>query len=55
MVSELTNNRVTTFLRRALRRKLHFIAILGVKNADVESVRESGKSISQNALCEQLR
>ena len=47
MVSELTNNRVTTFLRRDLRRELHFIAILDVKNADVESVRESGKSTSQ--------
>ena len=47
MVNELTNNRVTTFLRRALRRKLHFIAILDVKSAGVESVRELGKSISQ--------
>lgn len=47
MVNELTNNRVTTFLRRALHRELHSIAIPDVKNAYIESVRESGKTISQ--------
>lgn len=48
MVNELTNNRVTTFLRRALRRELHSVAIPDVKNAYIQSVRESGKEISQS-------
>ena len=48
MVNELTNNRVTTFLRRALRRELHSGAIPDVKNAYIQSVRESGKEISQS-------
>lgn len=48
MVNELTNNRVTTFLRRALHRELHSVAIPDVKNAYIQSVRKSGKEISQS-------
>lgn len=47
MVNELTHNRVTTFLRRALHKELHAIAIPDIKNAYIETITDSGMSISQ--------
>lgn len=47
MVNELTQNRVTTFLRRALHKELDAIAIPDIKNAYIETITTSGMSISQ--------
>ncbi|PWG58898.1 ATP-binding protein [Bifidobacterium catulorum] len=47
MVNELLDNKVTTFLRRALRRELDDVPTPDVKNAFMETVVESGKAIDE--------
>ena len=47
LVNELVNDRVLTFLRRSLRRELGDVPLPDVKNAYVETVRRSGKKISE--------
>lgn len=46
MVNDLLDNEVTTFLRRALRRELDNVPLPDVKNAFLETVADSGKTIS---------
>ena len=48
MLNELVNNEVTTFLRRAMRRELENALIPDVKNAFLETVRDSGKTIGED-------
>lgn len=47
LVDELVNDRVLTFLRRSLRRDLGEVLLPDVKNAYIETVRQSGKEISE--------
>lgn len=46
VVNDLVNDNVTTFLRRALRCELDNVPLLDVKNAFLESVADSGKTMS---------
>lgn len=55
LVDGIINDRVLTFLRRALRRELREVPIPDVRNAFVESVRESGKDISLDLASEAAR
>ncbi|KAA8827882.1 ATP-binding protein [Bifidobacterium tissieri] len=45
MINELLDNEVTTFLRRALRRELDNVPLPDVKNAYLETIEDSGKTI----------
>ncbi|RSX52730.1 ATP-binding protein [Bifidobacterium samirii] len=47
MLNDLLGNEVTTFLRRALRRELDNVPLPDVKNAYLESVASSGKTIDE--------
>jgi hypothetical protein len=47
LVDELVNDKVLTFLRRSLRRTLGEVPIPDVKNAYIQTVRESGKAIGE--------
>ena len=49
MLNDLLGNEVTTFLRRALRRELDNVPLPDVKNAYLESVESSGKTIDGQA------
>jgi hypothetical protein len=55
MVNDLLDNEVTTFLRRALRRELDNIALPDVRGAFVQSVAESGKTISDSDALDAAR
>ncbi|OXM99674.1 ATP-binding protein [Bifidobacterium vansinderenii] len=55
MVNDLLDNEVTTFLRRALRRELDNVPLPDVKNAYLETVAESGKTISESDALEAAR
>lgn len=47
LVNELVNDRVLTFLRRSLKRELTDVPLPDVKNAYVETIKESHKTISE--------
>lgn len=47
MVNDLVNNEVTTFLRRALRRELDNVLVPDVRNAFLETVADSGKTMDE--------
>lgn len=55
MVNDLLDNEVTTFLRRALRRELDNVPLPDVKNAFLETVADSGKTISEQDALEAAR
>ena len=55
MVNDLLDNEVTTFLRRALRRELDNVPLPDVKNAFLETVADSGKTISEEDALEAAR
>ncbi|KAB8288633.1 hypothetical protein DSM100688_0635 [Bifidobacterium ramosum] len=55
MINDLLDNKVTTFLRRALRRELDNVPLPDVKNAFIETVRESGKQISEDDALDAAR
>ena len=55
MVNDLLDNEVTTFLRRALRRELDNVPLPDVKNAFLETVADSGKTISGEDALEAAR
>ena len=55
MVNDLLDNEVTTFLRRALRRELDNVPLPDVKNAFLETVADSGKTISEKDALEAAR
>lgn len=55
MVNGLLDNEVTTFLRRALRRELDNVPLPDVKNAFLETVADSGKTISETDALEAAR
>lgn len=46
LVDDVVNDKVLTFLRRALRRELGDVPIPDIRNAFIETVRDSGKEIS---------
>lgn len=48
VVNDLVNDNVTTFLRRALRCELDNVPLLDVKNAFLESVADSGKTVNDD-------
>lgn len=52
LVDELVNDKVLTFLRRALRRDLGDVPILDVKNAYVKTFGESGKELGEELAWE---
>lgn len=47
LMDELLNDRVLTFLRRSMQRELAEVSLPDVRSAYVETVRESGKAISE--------
>lgn len=47
MLNDLLDNEVTTFLRRALRRELQNVPLPDVRNAFLETVLDSGKTVSE--------
>lgn len=55
MVNDLLDNEVTTFLRRALRRELDNVPLPDVRSAFVQSVAESGKTISNDDALDAAR
>lgn len=55
MINDLLDNEVTTFLRRALRRELDNVPLPDVKNAFLETVADSGKTISGEDALEAAR
>ena len=55
MVNDLLDNEVTAFLRRALRRELDNVPLPDVKNAFLETVADSGKTISEEDALEAAR
>lgn len=55
MVNDLLDNEVTTFLRRALRRELDNVPLPDVKNAYLETVADSGKTIDDSDALEAAR
>ncbi|PLS28821.1 ATP-binding protein [Bifidobacterium parmae] len=55
MVNELLDNEVTTFLRRALRRELDNVPIVDVKNAFLETIADSGKTIGEEEALQAAR
>ena len=55
MINDLLDNEVITFLRRALRRELDNVPLPDVKNAYLETVADSGKSISESDALEAAR
>ena len=55
MLNDLLGNEVTTFLRRALRRELDNVPLPDVKNAYLESVESSGKTIDVQAALSAAR
>lgn len=55
MVNELLDNKVTTFLRRAMRRELDNTPLPDVKNAFMETVAASDKTISEADALEAAR
>lgn len=55
LVDEVVNDRVLTFLRRSLRRELGEVPIPDVKNAFVETVNRSGKSLDERSALKAAR
>ena len=55
MLNDLLENEVTTFLRRALRRELENVPLPDVRNAFMETVMDSGKTIGESDALEAAR
>lgn len=55
MLNDLLDNEVTTFLRRALRRELENVPLPDVKNAFLETVSDSGKTVSESDALDAAR
>lgn len=55
MINDLLDNKVTTFLRRALRRELANVPLPDVKNAFLMTVSDSGKAIAEADALEAAR